>query len=424
MYYSKTMIGKKIFINGWMAIALLTGGTVCAQPSCRATLPEVPADGYYAIDLPYAVLGHAREDYADLRITDRNGREIAWLLRGETERIYAGGFQSFPVDIEATAKETSVLITTGGKALSSFTLRMKNADANKYATLKGSNDRKAWYAVKDHLALLNISNRESTEAYVQLDFPLSDYQYYKLTIGDSLSAPLNIRGVGVMKEGYSLVPHLLDVPVKESVIRTEGKQTDVLLVLPYETKVADVVFHISSPTYYNRDVKIWLPTYHRSVERRSLLKARKYITWQNYTIGTLAADSGRPVTLSYDQYTDTLRMEVFNKDDQPLKIDSIKVYAKKLYLVAGLKAGEVYQLTCGDEEAVYPQYDLSFAAQLPDSLQHLTLGNIEQQSITEDADPVWWEAMKTYGIWIIIVFIVLQILYIVRKMLKQNPKQS
>ncbi len=395
---------RKILINIGVLAALLVAGDVSAQPSCRAAIPPVPADGYYAVDLSLDMLGHARRDLSDLRIIDQEGKEVAWLLCDDSERVFRGSFEPFATEVTSTPKETKVLIETDGKPLSAFTLCMKNADADKRATLRGSNDREKWFAVKERISLVNISNPERTEAYIPIEFPLSDYRYYLITIGDSLSAPLNITGVGVQTKQYSFVsPRMQEVPVKELNIRTEGKQTNVLLVLPYTIEVANLGFHISAPEYFSRDVKM-------------------DGVYQSYT---LTSDKGRPLVVHYPNYSDSIRMVVYNKDDRPLQIDSIQVFAKKRYLVAGLKQGVGYRLTCGDAKARFPQYDLSFATQLPDSLAHLTLQQVELSPVIPgEAEAPWWIFLKTYGIWIIIVLISLQILYSIRKMLKQNPKQS
>ncbi len=408
--------------NLLVVLLLLAGGEIVAQPACRATLPAVPGDGYYAIDLPYVIRGYAQPDLADLRIIDNDGREIAWAQREDTERRYAGGFRPFPVEVLSAGKTTQLLVNAAGESLSSLTLRMKNAEVRKQMTLEGSNDRQHWFVVREHIGLVNATNPVLTEAFVQVDFPLSDYHYYKIAINDSLSAPLNITEVGVMKEGYTYVSQLLELPVKDLTIRTEGKQTYVNVVLPYKIEVADVEFYISAPAHYERRMKGWLPERYRSLEGRTLLGKRTYVDQQDWDMYTLSSDNGRPSILPFNHYTDTLRMEIDNKDDQPLHIDSVKAYVRKVYLVAALQAEKTYSLTCGDEAATYPQYDLSFARQLPDSLTHLTPVNIEvSPTVVSAAERTGWNEVMHYGLWVVIIAVIMQIIFVVRKLLKQKP---
>lgn len=95
---------------------------------------------------------------ADIRIKDEKGREATWLLRKDEERIFRNEFIPFPTGIQIGKHQTDVIIKTNGKQVSSFVMRLKNADSDKKATLLGSHDQKTWYTVKEHLRLNGISN--------------------------------------------------------------------------------------------------------------------------------------------------------------------------------------------------------------------------------------------------------------------------
>lgn len=399
----------------------LAAGNGAAQPIYKTTLPIVSSDGFYAIDLPHALIGGAQQDLSDIRIKDADGKEIAWLLQEDIEQSQSNEFVPFNSSISSVRHQTEVLITTGGMSVSTFVLRMKNADVNKRASLQGSNDCKSWFVVKDRFLLSNANHPNRTEAFLELNFPLSDYSYYKLSVSDSLSAPLNIIGVGSLKNKSYYQQHLLSVPLQGSRIQSNGQYTDIELILPFKYRISELAFYISSPQYYKRDLR------GNSVATGSMLvgkRARKEPE-PDYASGTflsvLSADGGRPLAVKYNQYVDTIRMSVFNGDDQPLSIDSIKVYIPKLHLVAGLKKGMIYSLTFGDKTAAFPNYDLSFQEQLPDSVAHLTVGAIEQVPVVKQADSgQWMYFLKTYVVWIVIGLIIIQILYVVRKMLKQK----
>lgn len=403
---------------------LLIAGNGLAQPMYKAFLPPVGADGFYAVDLSSEVLGGACPDLADVRITDKDGKAIAWLLREDIEQNSSNEFIPFPTEISSAQNKTEILIETKGKSLSSIVLRIKNADADKNATLLGSNDRKSWFAVKDHLYLTNTSSRNRTEAFLNLEFPLSDYPYYKLLVSDSLSAPLNIIGVGMLKDKSFYKQHILNIPIKESSMHTNGEYTDIELVFPYKYQVAGVIFYISSPQFYTREIKFYLPVTKRLLTKKRLLKNREYDYTSGYFVETLSADKGNPVIMGYNQYTDTMKMSVYNGDDQPLTIDSIKPYTRKLHLVAGLKAGNTYTLTYGDKQALFPDYDLSFGKQLPDSIPHISITDIQQLTVSAEqpASDKWVSFFKTYGVWLVIGFVIVQILNMVRKIVKQKPR--
>lgn len=410
----------KVLVN-IVLFFLLIAGNGLAQPIYKAQLLPVGSDGFYAVDLSAEILGGASPDLSDVRILDGNGKEVAWLLKEDIEQNSNNEFIPFQTEIVSEQRKTDLLIDTKGKPLSSFILQIKNADADKNAFLLGSNDRKNWFVVKEHLLLTNTSSQNRTNAFLNLEFPLSDYQYYKLSVNDSLSAPLNVIGVGMVKNESYYKKQIVDIPVKKYTIGEDGKYTDLEIIFPFKYQIEGIVFYISYPQYYNRDIKLYLPATKRSFTKKRLLKDREHDYMPAYYEETLSADNGNPVTIGYSQYTDTLKMSIYNGDDQPLTIDSVKTYTSKLYLIAGLKKGNTYTLTYGDKKASFPNYDLSFGKQLPDSIQHISVVNIEQLSVPQQpGSDKWLFFFKTYGVWLVIAFVIVQILLMVRKIIRQK----
>ncbi|WP_300699490.1 hypothetical protein [Bacteroides sp.] len=388
-------------INAIVLLCCLTIGQAWAQPTYKVALPIVDADAFYAIDLPHQVLGATRTDFADIRIKNSENQEIAWLLKEDIHSDQSSEFVPFQTTVTSAPHRTNILITTDSTPLSSFILKIKNADVKKKATLSGSNDNKRWFVVKDRFLLSNISNNSQTEALLNLTFPLSDYKYYKMDISDSLSAPLNIMEAGRMKDENYHKRNLLEVPLQSIRIEQQGKQTEIHLVYPFKYQIDRLAFFISSPRFFSRDLRVEFP----------------YVA----SVGTLSHQNGMPQIIPVEMLADTLQMSIFNGDDQPLVIDSIKSYIRKFYLVSALKKGDRYTLTYGEKDATFPQYDLSFEQQISDSIPHLQLGKIEQITGTEEqpeSSSLWLYFLKTYGIWLIIVVVILQILVMVKKLMK------
>ncbi|WP_455585826.1 hypothetical protein [Bacteroides sp.] len=384
-------------ISLFIVLACLLTASGRAQPLYKATLPVVDTTGFYRIDLPYDILGASRPDLTDIRIKDEKGREIAWSLRKDEERMSRKEFIPFRTEILSGKYQTDVMVETDGKPLSSFVMRIKNADSDKRASLLGSYNRKTWFAVSEHLRLNGINNPTGTESFIELKFPLSDYLYYKISIKDSLTSPLNIVGVGSLQIESSLKQRLVNIPLKRSEIHTNGKYTDIHLVFPFKSRVSELVFYISAPQYYRRNITLY----------------------PSSVTGKLVADGGNPIVIACNQYTDTLTLSVNNGDDRPLSIDSIKAYTPKYYLIAGLEQGVHYSMTYGDETASSPEYDLSFSIHVSDSIASLMPGNIEKQSAPRQEDSFSWGFyLKKYGIWAVIILIIIQIVYIVRRLLK------
>ena len=183
------------------------------------------------------------------------------------------------------------------------------------------------------------------------------------------------------------------------------KNTSIQLTFPFRYGLELLAFYISSPRYY----------------KRSLVEANDL----NDQLAILSNEQKNPHLVPVKMYADTINLSIYNGDDQPLTIDSIKAYIPIYYLVAFLEKDNNYTLSYGDSNAAFPEYDLSFKDQLPDSIPHLTLGAISVDHVTQilqekDSTSIWSNFMKAYGIWIIILLLIVQILYIATRMMKRK----
>ena len=416
------MTGKrlsKIMLCGAVLLSVLPG---IAAPVGKAVLPPVREEGFYAIDLPCQITGMAKPGFSDLRIRGGKGREVAYYIREEKSYTGEREFLSFPTEIFIRPGQTDLLIEAAKRPVSSFVLRIKNADTDKTATLKGSNDRENWYAVKDRIFLSQEYDRLRTETELMVDFPLSDYAYYLLSVDDSLSAPLNILSAGIMKDGRVPVESFVVVPPLSVQRKEEGTYTDITLAFPGKFVFREVVFYISSPLYYRRQVRATALPEKESGGSRKFSRKTSFQDRQVHEYGVLDSDGGNRLYLADRFYTDTLNIRIGNGDDQPLIIDSLQVRIPHFVAVAWLYPGDSYVVTYGDETASAPRYDLSFRTKVPDSLPLIGVKEFRELPAAVQPAHSWSRFWKTYGIWLIIGVIIIQILYIVRRITVSSRK--
>lgn len=385
-------------------------------------LPAVKEEGFYAIDLPWQVMGGAQADLSDIRIKDKRGKEVPYLIKEDQQYSAASEFVPYPTTVKARGRRTEILVETGNEPVSSLTFRIKNADVKKTANLQGSNDQTHWFAVKDWFELSHIYDKSQPNAELVIDFPLSDYKYYLLSVNDSTMAPLNILTTGKWKDAFYFKQNKWLVAPSDFRIEEKDDETEILLAYPYKYYFSKIVFYTSAPKYYKREVRFFRTVQTTVSPKRKLLRKYGYsekVQQQDYLRSFLFSDGSGIATVNIDQYTDTLKLSIFNGDDRPLQIDSVRTYIDRFYLVAYLLPGETYVLTYGDEKAQPPVYDLSFEKYIPEKITHLSVGDVRIVPLQETEKPgVWLHFVKTYGTWIIIGGVILQILYMVRKLMK------
>lgn len=392
------MKNKKILLSFIVLAGLVSLSQ--AQSRYRSSLSAVDTAGFYRVDLPMDMTGKSAPLLTDVRITDEAGKEIAYLLRKDAYTKEESMFIPYPVEfLTSDDRKTRIVVETGGDEISTLALNIKNADARKTATLEGSNDRIQWFSVREKVILSANYSQEQPEAYATLDLPLSDYLYYKLTVDDSLSAPLNIKHIGQIKSTSESFRHMLEIPVKKTSTLDSAGTTTVTIDYAARQAIKNVRFYISAPAFYKRDM---------------------YISGESRTF-TLRSDDTSSLLIRCNQRTDRMTVRIQNNDNTPLSIDSVRAYTDKLFLVAYLPEPGNYFLTYGDSTAQQPDYDLiSFADKIPATPQKLSILSTE----TTIAPPVedtnhFLAFLKKYGIWAIIVIVSAQVLYSVWKMSKK-----
>lgn len=434
MFFLKKMKQVKNKKKRIAACLCLLAGVLCGMEAFAgngyrytAGLPPVTESGFYAVELPGSIRGAARPDLADVRILDSRNKETAYLVRRCQTPVAGKPFECYPVQTDYLPSRTEIRIEAGNRALSSFILEVKNTAVNKTASLRGSNDLQQWYAVKEGFPLRGLYDESQTTAGFEIGFPLSDYRYYLLTIDDSLSAPLNVIRVGQPASAPYSRPGLLEVKPSALSVNEKGKETEVILSFPYRYDFSEIVFYVSAPRFFSREIVFYIPSVATPANSRKPFlqrrEARSAQPYRSYVNALLESDGEGVAALDWSQYTDTLDMRIRNGDDRPLRIDSIKTYIDRLYLAAYLEAGETYRLAYGNEEAESPVYDLSFRSHVPDSLPRLMPAVTSAGSACDGVMPgkpaVWLPFLRTYGVWIIIVLVIVQILWLVKKMIKQ-----
>lgn len=391
---------KKLLFTSFVLLSVLT---VVAQARYHSRLAEVPAGGFYQIDLPLSVRGAAQTNLSDLRILSPTGEQVPYLVR--THRHLSGRQEFIPCPIHRIQPEhpgTRIFIETGTDTLSSLVLNIKNADTWKKANLQGSRDSIHWYAVKEQILLADNFNRQGTSVLQIIDFPPSDYPYYLLTIEDSLSAPLNILEVGKIHTTPH-APYLQTRLPATCTIRQIADTTFVSLKYDASYPVSALQLEVSAPEFFRREA--------------FLLNRSGYVAEQF----TLSSDQPASLYMPCQLRTDSLTLMILNGDNPPLQIGQLDSYIRELTLIAYFPTSGKYEMTYGDPTASAPRYDLAlFEDRIPRELPRLKVLSVEIREDLPDAPTQPWKVfLQRYGLWILIAAIIIQILYIVRKMMRE-----
>ncbi|MGV3541307.1 MAG: hypothetical protein ACO1OQ_15935 [Rufibacter sp.] len=326
----------------------------------KTQVEPVPKAGYYRILLPPKVTGHLQPAANDLRLYDSNGQEVPYLLQTSQPLQYRTLFKPYQI-LRYTRKPggmSELLIhNPGQRAINNIILVIGNADVRKVVALSGSDDQQNWFVLKEQDVLFAIQNTNATAEVKILDFPLSNYRYFRLQLNDSTSAPLNILKAGYY-DTYPEEGKYSRIPVASFSRLDSAKTTYLRLNFGQPMYPERLVLHISAPHLYRRSATVVLGQ--QKVPERRRRKRRHRLREEAIAI-PLVLSSNAPATVDLPAHrVEHITIQIINADNPPLTIDSLQVLQLNRYLVAELEPDKTYEIRFGNKEAKAPEYDLHF----------------------------------------------------------------
>ena len=319
------------------------------------------AKGYQQVDLSPQLLGLLNNDNSDLRLLDSNQKEVPYILRRENLVSMHSFFKEYPLLINRPQPNgTSVLVfqNQNKEVLKQINFVVKNTAVNKLARLSGSNDQENWYLIRDHISLHSMQNREQTRELKLLNFPKSDYSYFKLEINDTNSLPIQFEKVGYY-DFQSIDGRMTVTPLNIASAKDSLSVSYLHLKSDSITRVERIRLQISGSDFYYRLIHF------KQKKTRTTRKGKKQDYFENLGSFYLNSNTENIFNLGIVKIDD-LYLEIENGDDQPLKIEQIEAYLLKNYLVAELDPNMPYTLAFGYPKMPSPKYDLQhFADNIP-----------------------------------------------------------
>ncbi len=414
---------KLNFLLG-LLLLVCTHRTSAQQYDWQAQVAAPTQAGYQRILLSPEITGRLQPDLSDLRLYNSNGQEVPYLLQTEQPVQYKRLFKTYDI-ISYTRRQgccSELLIANPEKRkLNNISLLIGNADVRKEVKLSGSDNREDWYVLKERDMLYAINNRESTAEVKLLDFPLSDYRYFRLQLNDSTSAPLNILQAGYY-DTYAEAGKYTAIPVQQ-MTRTDSaatKSTYIRLQFAQPVYPEQLEFTVTSPQLYYRQAHVQFPATGEPQARRR--KRRKQRDQRQLRLIPFVLSSNAPTVVDLPrEKVQELIIVIQNGDNQPLEISVIKPLQLNRYLVAEISPEETYTLQFGDPKAEAPSYDLGhFQDSIPTTLQVLQTREpaLLQKAKTEKGSG------STIAIWSAIVVVVAGLAYMTVRMLNDMDRKK
>lgn len=378
-------------------------------------LNRTDTSGFFKIFLIPEITSKLNYNFADIRIFNQKNKEIPYLKSLDKTIKSTDKYHAYKI-IENKHKlrkaYTRLLIHNPDKKdITNIVLFVENNDYEIVLKLSGSNDQKSWYIIKDNFSVLPVlSNKETTEVRI-LDFPLSNYEFYEILVYD-----YNHKAIKIKKAIYydikseNIKYQELKAPYISQDDTIQKEKSIVKLTFKEPQYIDKLVFDVeNNGGFYLRNVTL----------TKEFTQNEKTIKTEFYDEAPLnfqlSSTSDNTVYLpSYK--AQILKIVIKNKNNEPLKIKSVKAYQLKTFLTVYLKEKQKYTLKFGNPQLETPLYDLKyFADSIPDTIPEINVGKLINLQKTKTEEERKWYVSPTY-LWIIVGAIAAFLLYMSYKM--------
>ena len=373
--------------------------------SYKATLDSVVQNGFYNISIEPSIAARCKNELDDLRIQDSSGKEIPYLLYTESARPNEESFTEFPVsysDDHRTVYINNIL----PNSLDKLYLLIKNSDAQRAATLSGSDNQTNWFVIKENI-LLQSEYAADSDAFVQsVSFPKSSYKYLRITMPVKNVLPLNIIKAGVYR--HSFTGNIYDTIPKPHIIQKDSsdKHSYIYLIFDDSYMIDRLSLSFTGSKFYKRPVDLYN---------------------QNTINPSLSSDtisSARPAGIDFHAKTNRLLFVIDNKDNAPLSVNNVIPLQLHTSVTAYLEKDKRYTLYFGDSSALAPSYDLQyFDDSIGSNILPLRTGEIEKislVSVTAKEESGW----KNWVLWGIIIAVLASLIYFSFRMMQDIKNKT
>jgi hypothetical protein len=366
-------------------------------------------EDWYSIPLNSSIQSRSEcllSDFRIYRISDKDTTEIPYLSEKLGDKT---SVKEIPFElVNNTSNEKCCSYVTlkfdGKKVINEIDLNVQESNFDKWVKVQGSMDNKEWFTIRERVRIVGFSNGDESYRYTALRFSSSEYSYFRLVLDDDGSDRITITGASASEVRTDVGSYEeLKVKDKNTKQNKENKTTEIILDLSYSCFIDHVVIKPSTQEEFYRNVNLYYLAGVTKTEKGDI----EHWTLVNTGIFTSLDDHGETAAFPYtvlsceDQKTSRLKLEIVNRDNQPVEVKDIQVFAESVRLVSKLPAQGDVVLAYGRPSCPSPEYDIvHFTKKIPEYLVNVELGDekiTDKNTVTKEPlikDQLWlWVAM-------------------------------
>lgn len=394
-------------------------------------IDSIKKNGLHKIELHHQLLGQSAKDLHDIRVVDTLGKEVPYVLLSEPLLRTQANFVPYKINSLTHYNQrhyrffffdsyTELTIENPNKdKINNLSLNLNNSDAYKYCAVEGSDDLKNWYSVSEYQELSLAYDNNYTNTYKCIYFPTNNYRYFRLVIGDRGQRPFKINAVGWFKN--TLISGKL-TPIKHRTTITQNEKEKVSRIqLDFESalQVDRISFQIKAPRLYKRQATLFI---------EQTLTVNHQLVKQKTPLYRFELNSTERLFFDLaNVHAQSVWIEIENKDNPPLELDSISCYRLATYLIADFDSKMNYTLKCGADTIKIPEYDLiNFVTDVPQLMPKAYLQKLKPiaNAPTANTEPQTAFYEQNWFLWVCLGIGALVLILFSNSLLKEMKREK
>ncbi len=382
----------------------------------EAQLEKVSETNFYRIKLAPEIVSGMENFPHDVRIFDEQNNEVPYLFLSNKYHLPVETLKYEKFKNSSIKKNDNQLVirieNLNSKLFSLFYIMYKNPQNRQNIVLYGGNEMNKMKVILINDKSFIHNSKGSSIEFVY--FQPCSYKYFEIHIKKFGKKYANVSKVGYINHSVpdkSFI-RLLSPKINQK-LNKEQRVSQIKITYNYPQRIDLLKINIASPDFYYRDA-------HIQIKDSSFYKKKKNYYYRRI-INSFKLNSDCASIVFLNNFREqTFYLEIENKDNLPLKIDSIECFQKKYYLIAKLENNKTYFLRCGDSRMTKAQYDIQyFTDKIPKHLKTIKTSETKPLNVNPIKQNRGFKPDKKV-VWLVIIFISVILLYITVKMLKNT----
>ncbi|MDR0230401.1 MAG: hypothetical protein LBI72_15265 [Flavobacteriaceae bacterium] len=392
-------------------IGILNGYAQQKPYNAWVDIAPVQSSGYYNIQLDNRMVALSKGNLQHLSIAKKDitkQAEVPYFVRKAQPIAQETTLIDYPIDrlVERDSINRFVVHNATQKTIKDFYVAINKADVSINAIVKGSNNNKDWFIVKQKTPIYSYHKVNNNEVTLLVDFPEGQYTYYAIELINNQAAPLKVNRVSTVMDAKTY-GQFTPTHLKFDRLTTTKKTSTLSFVkqqVPCE--LSKLIVQVNTPTHY----------YRQAILKDSITKIEVPFVLSSKSKNEIIIDNVSVV----NPY-----IEIANADNQPLAITSIETYSLTRFLTAYLEENEHYRIKLNSLSDSIRSYDIEyFKDDIPKVLPIVQTKDFVLQELVKKDNEEVKKMDRTLNtiLWIVIIVVGLIIALICYKTFRKLEK--